>query len=180
LKALRAAKTTSPLVRHCQRAFNIISNPHSVGLFWVPRPPGIHGNESAKEPARQGSVHQFVGPQLALGVSRQNIKKTQCWLVNQHDTVAGSYQHSETGSRIDQSPAAKTRLLFSNRPQSRVVTGRNTLRRRLYILGLIDSPLCKRFREVEASAHVLCEMKLCRQSDTPWIPCCWILRMSEI
>ena len=34
LKALQAAKITSPLVQHCQRAWNDISMPHPVGLFW--------------------------------------------------------------------------------------------------------------------------------------------------
>jgi hypothetical protein len=60
------------------------------------------------------------------------------------------------------SPAAKTRLLSVNRIQPRVVAGplteHNTLRRYLYIMGLIDSPLCRRCgAEEETSAHVLCE-----------------------
>jgi hypothetical protein len=46
--------------------------------------------------------------------------------------------------------------------QSRVLTGlltgHNTLRRHLYIMGLINSPLCRRCRtEEEMSAYVLCE-----------------------
>jgi hypothetical protein len=69
--------------------------------------------------------------------------------------------HSETGSRIDLGPnlTAKTRLLSFNRTQSRVVTGlptgHNTLRRHLYIMGLIDNPLCRKCgAEEETSAHV--------------------------
>ena len=59
-------------------------------------------------------------------------------------------------------PTAKTRLLSFNRIKSRVVTGlltgHNTLRRHLYIMGLIDSPLCRRCGvEEETSAHVLCK-----------------------
>jgi hypothetical protein len=42
----------------------------------------------------------------------------------------------------------KARTLKVNRIQSRVVTGLltgyNTLRRHLYIIGLMDSPLCRR------------------------------------
>jgi hypothetical protein len=62
----------------------------------------------------------------------------------------------------DPSPTAKTRLLSCNRIQSRVVTrlfaGHNTLRRHIYIMGLIDSPLCRRCgAEKENSRHVLCE-----------------------
>jgi hypothetical protein len=49
-----------------------------------------------------------------------------------------------------------------NRIQSRAVTGlltgHNTLRRHLYIKGLINSPLCRRCgTEKETSAHILTE-----------------------
>jgi len=49
-----------------------------------------------------------------------------------------------------------------NKTQSRVVTGlltgHNTLRRDLYLLGLLDSPLCRGYGvKEETSAHILCE-----------------------
>ena len=49
-----------------------------------------------------------------------------------------------------------------NRTQTRVVigflTGHNTLRRHLHVLGLPDSPLCRNCEEAEeTSAHILCE-----------------------
>jgi hypothetical protein len=58
--------------------------------------------------------------------------------------------------------AARTRLLSFNRTQSRVVigllTGHNTLRRHLHIMGLSDSPLCRKCgAQEETSADVLCE-----------------------
>jgi len=47
------------------------------------------------------------------------------------------------------SVTAKTRLLSFYRTQSRVVTGLlaelNTLRRHFYVMGLLHSPLCKRY-----------------------------------
>jgi hypothetical protein len=57
---------------------------------------------------------------------------------------------------------AKTRLLSFNRTQSWAVTclrtGHNTLRRHLYLIGLINSPLCSRCAaEEETLARVLCE-----------------------
>jgi hypothetical protein len=60
------------------------------------------------------------------------------------------------------SPTATSRLLSFKRTQSRAVigllTGHNTLRRHLYITGLIDSPLCMRCgAEEETSAHGLSE-----------------------
>jgi len=49
-----------------------------------------------------------------------------------------------------------------NRVQSRVVTGlltgHNTLRRHLHLLGLLASPLCtKCWLREETSAHILCD-----------------------
>jgi hypothetical protein len=57
---------------------------------------------------------------------------------------------------------AKAKLMSFNRTQSRAVigllTGHNTLRRHLHILGLADSPLCRKCGvEEETSAHILCE-----------------------
>ena len=57
---------------------------------------------------------------------------------------------------------ARARFLSFNRTQSRVVTGlltgHNTLRRHLHLMGLSDSPSCvKCGAEEETSAHVLCE-----------------------
>jgi hypothetical protein len=57
--------------------------------------------------------------------------------------------------------AAKTRLLSFNRVKSRVITGFNILRRHLYIMGLIENPLCRKYEaEEETSAHVLCRPHL--------------------
>jgi hypothetical protein len=57
--------------------------------------------------------------------------------------------------------SAKTRLLSFNRTQTRVVikflTGHNTLRRHLHLMGLTNSPLCRRGAEDETSAHILRE-----------------------
>jgi len=59
-------------------------------------------------------------------------------------------------------PGTKIKFLSFNRNQSRVVTGlltgHNILRRHLYLLGLLDNPLCRKcgVRE-ETSAHILCE-----------------------
>ena len=58
--------------------------------------------------------------------------------------------------------AAKTRPLSFNKTQSRVIvsllTGHNTLRRHLHIMGLTNSLLCRRCgAEDETLAHILCE-----------------------
>jgi len=49
LRALRAVRTTPPLVHQFQRALNDISARHAVALFWVPGLAGIRGNEIADD-----------------------------------------------------------------------------------------------------------------------------------
>jgi hypothetical protein len=61
-----------------------------------------------------------------------------------------------------------------NRTQSRdvigLLTGHNTLRRHLHILGLMDSPLCRKCGvEEETSAHILLNVRLWPLSDM----CIW-------
>jgi ribonuclease HI len=73
LKALQAAKTTSPLVCQCQQALNDISAQHAVRLYWVPGHAGVRGNETADKLARSGFGQRFIWPEPFLGVSRQNI-----------------------------------------------------------------------------------------------------------
>jgi ribonuclease HI len=85
LKALKAVRTTSLLVRQCQRALNDISVQHAVGLFWVPGHAGVRGNERVDELARSGPALNFFGPEPALGVSRLVIqRRLGCWFTNQH------------------------------------------------------------------------------------------------
>jgi hypothetical protein len=60
----------------------------------------------------------------------------------------------------------KARFLAFNRRQSRAVsgllTGHNTARRHLYLMGLSDSPLFRRCREEnETSAHIFVSVKPC-------------------
>ena len=58
--------------------------------------------------------------------------------------------------------ATRARLLSFNKTQFRVVigvlTGHNTLRRHLYIMGLSNNPTCRKCgTEEETSVHILCE-----------------------
>jgi len=67
LKALQAAKTTSPLVQQCQQVLNDISTRHAVRLYWVPGHAGVRGNKIADKLARSGSGQWFIGPEPFLG-----------------------------------------------------------------------------------------------------------------
>jgi hypothetical protein len=160
LKVLQAVRTTSPLVYQCQEVLNDISARHVVGLFWVP------GHEIADGLARDGSALRLLGPKPVLGVSRCDIRKRlRRWLISQYwaswcDLGNTLRQVRELTSGL--CPGTRIKLLSFNRNQSRIVTGlltgHNTLRRHFHLLGLLDSPLCRKGGvKEETSAHILCE-----------------------
>jgi hypothetical protein len=68
-----------------------------------------------------------MGPEPALGVSRQSISKNiQCWLDKQHLAMWQGLASTQRQAReLISGPciAAKTKLLSFSRTQSRVVTG---------------------------------------------------------
>jgi ribonuclease HI len=85
LKALQDSKIKFPLVPQCQKTWNGISTQYIVGLYGVPGHAAVRGYEIADKLARDGSVQRFVGPELSLGVSRQNIRrKIKYWMDIQH------------------------------------------------------------------------------------------------
>jgi len=156
----------SPLVQQCQKVLNDISTQHAVGLFWVPGHSRVRGNEIADKLARDRTVHHFVGQELALAVSRQNIRKTiKCWIDNQHMVMWRRLisTHRQAQQMIlGPRPSVKTRLLYFNSTQSRVVTSlltvHNSLRRHLHFMGLSCIHLCRRCGAEEGtSIHFLCE-----------------------
>jgi hypothetical protein len=126
----------------------------------------VRGNEIADGLARDGSGRGFLGPEPVLGVSRRDIQNRHSrWLNNQH---CASW--SDPGSTLRQArelisgPSLSNRVKFLsfNRTQSSVVTGfltgHNTLRRNLFLLGLENSPVCRECdMKEETSAHVLCK-----------------------
>jgi len=126
----------------------------------------VRGNEIADKLARSGSGQQFIGPEPFLGVSRQNIRrKMKRWMQRQHlaswPSPCGTQRQARqliSGSNL----ATGARLLSFNRTQSRAVigllTGRNTLRRHLHVMGLSNNPTCRKCGNgEETSVHILGE-----------------------
>ena len=127
---------------------------------------GLQGNEIADELARCGSGLGFLGPEPALGVSRRDIQnKLHRWSANQHWARWRSLGNTQRQAReliSGPSLGAKTKVMSFNSTQSRAVIGlltsHNTLRRHLYLPGLLGSPLCRRCGKMEeTSAYILCE-----------------------
>jgi hypothetical protein len=121
----------SPLVQQCQKVLNDISAQHAVGLFWVPGHAGVRGNEIADELARDGSVLRFVGPEPALGVSRQDTRRRiRRWLYNQHWAWwqgLGDTQRQTRELILGPCLSVKARLLYFNRIQSILAFSQNII-----------------------------------------------------
>jgi hypothetical protein len=139
---------------------------HAVGLYWVPGHAAVRGNVIADKLARVGSVQRFVGPEPFLGVSIQNVRrKMKRWMEKQHLVLwRGPCNTQRQAGELISGPdlATRAQLLSFNRTQSRVVigplTGHNTLRRHLYIMGLSNNPICRKCStEEETSVRILCE-----------------------
>ena len=106
LKALQAVRTMSPLVQQCQKALNNISARHAVGLYWVAGHAGVWGNEITNELARGSPILGFLGPELALRVSRQDIwrytKKYKSFVGQPaKGKMARSLRYPKTGSKTN-------------------------------------------------------------------------------
>jgi hypothetical protein len=117
----------------------------------------------ADELARDASVLKHVGIEPDFGVSRRDIRRRiGRRLVNQHwirwRVLVRQARELISGRCL----GARARFPSFNRTQSRAVTGlltrHNALRRHLQLMGLLDSPLCRRCgAEDETSVHILCE-----------------------
>jgi len=122
-----------------------------------------------KSPTSSQGVVLFsglLGLSLSWGVSRQNIRrKMKRWIENKHLALwRGPCSTQRQARELISGPdlATRARLLSFNRTQSRVVTGlltgHNTLRRHLHIIGLCNDPMCRKCgTEEETSVHILCE-----------------------
>ena len=137
-----------------------------MGLYWVLGYAGVRDNEIADELAKGGYALKFYEPELVLGVSRQDIqRRIRRWLVN-HNCIwclgLGDTQRQVRELISGPSLGAKARFLSFNRTQFRAVTGllteHNTLMNHVHLIGLSDSPLCRRCgAEEETPARILCK-----------------------
>jgi hypothetical protein len=108
----------------------------------------------------------FLGPEPVLGVSRRDIQNRHGRLLNSQHCASWSGPSSSLRQAREliswPSLGNRAKILSFTRTQSRVVTGlltgHNTLRRHLFLMGLVNNSVCRGCGvKEETSAHVLCE-----------------------
>ena len=111
------------------------------------------------------------------------------WLVNQHRVwwrCLGITLRKVRELISEPCLGAQARVLSFNGTESRditgLLTGHNTLRRHLHLMGLSDNPLCRRCgAEDETSADILCECEAWLHSDMRiWAHSSWSQRTSRL
>jgi hypothetical protein len=110
------------------------------------------------------SVQRFVGLEPFLGVSRQTIRrKMKRWVEKQHLALWGGPCSTQRQAReLISGPILATGAsycpLIGHNPGLLLACSLDTLRRHLHIMGLSDSPICRKCgTEEETSVHILCE-----------------------
>jgi len=115
---LRADKTMSPLMRHCQRALSEVCTHNSVRLIWVLGDSGLSGNETIDELAWGVLFNSLFGPDLTREDTRKNIRpRIKCWLFDQHMALRQDLNSTHRKARElipGPSVTAKTTLLSLN------------------------------------------------------------------
>ena len=115
---------------------------------------------------------------LSWGSSRQNIRrKMNRWMGKQHQALwRGPCNKQRQARELISGPDLVTGawLLSFNRNQSKdiigLLTGHNTLRRHLCIMGLGNNPICRRCgTEEETSVHLLCVRPWPHSGTPTWV-----------
>jgi hypothetical protein len=125
----------------------------------------MEGNEIADQLAGKGSLHPFIGPEPACGISgRVAGRAIKDWVRREHQKYwqATSGQKHAKGFLVGSSANRTANCLKLSRFRARQLTGLLTghchLRGHLLKLGKVNSPICRRcLRKAETASHILCD-----------------------
>nr|CAH7756690.1 unnamed protein product [Callosobruchus chinensis] len=168
LKAICGPRTRTPLVQECAERLEELTRLKEVILMWVPGHMGVPGNEEADRLARLGTRGPFVGPEPAIGLSRQQVTSGLKKWVN--DATEEQWRQSEgcqqakdfiAGLNTSRSAWLRNQGRWAIRNLVGVLTGHCRLRRHLSLLGIEEDSLCMGCGEADETAyHFLAECDL--------------------
>jgi ribonuclease HI len=89
----------------------ILDESNKVHLMWVPGHKGIESNEIADQLARRGSLHPFIGPEPACGISKTVAEQAiRDWVHRKHHKYWQSISGQKHAKGFLDRPSAKKPL----------------------------------------------------------------------
>ena len=160
LEALAAKFIRSSTVKNCRDGLISLSQDNQVTVSWIPGHSGLAGNELADQQAREGSGSTFIGPQPALPLSLQIIRrKIREKVATRHKTHWKNLTTCRQSRMFCTEPsAARSRdILRLSRKESRwviqIMSGHANLARHRHLCGKAVSPMCPCGQEEETAFH---------------------------
>jgi hypothetical protein len=106
-----------------------------------------------------GSLHPFIGPEPACGISETVAGQAiRDWTHREHHKYWQSILGQKHAKGFLEGPLLRQLLLKLSRFQIRQVTGHCYLRGHLFKLGKVNNPIFRRcYHEIETALHILCD-----------------------
>jgi ribonuclease HI len=172
IKALMRVSSKSSIVKQCFDTLNTLGKTNEVWVIWVKGHSGCVGNEISDRLARRGAKDLFLGPEPVLPVLncvwKDDVGK---WIMFEHTCRWYMQQAGALTKKFGRVPDVKEarQLLNMTRTALRytvgILTGHCVLQKHLYILGIVDTPLCPSCGEEEEESveHYLCSCEAFRE-----------------
>jgi ribonuclease HI len=162
LKGLEADETRSSLVLECHRLLQRLATRYKVTINWVPGHAGIAGNEEADQKAKEGSGMTWEGPEPALPIPWDKIRKkindrTKSRSIKRFLEATG-YRESKEHIRMNLVDKDLETIVNLSRQELKnvvaVVTGHSNLRAHLYRMKIVTDDRCQKCKgETETANH---------------------------
>nr|CAI5820276.1 unnamed protein product [Callosobruchus analis] len=98
LKAISGPRARTPLAQECAERLEELARLKEVTLMWVPGHAGVPGNEEADRLARLGTREQFIGPEPAIGLRKDELRRSDSFISPSDSALFTDGSKSELGT----------------------------------------------------------------------------------
>jgi hypothetical protein len=159
LEALTAYSIRNNTVKDCRSQLLELARNNQVTVKWIPGHAGLEGNEAADRMARQGSEMPYYGPQPAIPISLQHVRRCIKESVAKHHKIQWMNRGNCRQSRMfcrEPSKVLGTNLLRMTRQETRrviqIMSGHANLARHRHLCKKVNSPICPKCGSGEETA----------------------------